>query len=230
MNSRALLACLALLVACGDDAAPPRAARPAVLDSIRVRRSAALATRPDTLGRRVDSTRALGRADAKLWIVVVSDFQCRACADLALNVLPEVRRDFVDRGLARLAFVNAPQDEHFNARFAAHAALCAASAGRFWEMHDSLFSTQPQWARREDPRPFFDSLAVAAGVPAEAQSSCTARNRLLNLLREDIERSRASGATEVPTLFVGERLMARGQLTTRTVRRAIEEELAKENK
>lgn len=224
MKPRAFLPLFVLAAhACGGDPEPARRVPVNVADSIRTRRTMGLGARPDTLGIRVDSLRAMGRTDARLWIVVVSDFQCADCARLALEVLPAIRREYVDSGAVRLAFVNAPQDEHFNARFAAHAALCAAAAGRFWAMHDSLFATQPIWHRRDDPQPYFDSLAVSAGVSADAQSDCTRRQRLLNLLREDIERARAAGVTEVPSVFVGDRLLSRGDLTLRGMRRAIEQ-------
>ncbi|MGQ0645963.1 MAG: DsbA family protein [Gemmatimonadaceae bacterium] len=181
--------------------------------------------RPDTFGARVDSARNLGSASAPLWVVVVSDFQCDECRAFANTVLPALRRDFVARGVVRLGFVNFPQERHFNARFAAHAALCAASAGRFWEMHDALFAELPRWDRMSDPQPFMDSLAVSVGVPSEVQTSCTTRQRLLRLLGDDIERSHAAGVTELPTVFVGDSLLPMRERTAAGVRRAVERAL-----
>ncbi|MGH7710185.1 MAG: thioredoxin domain-containing protein [Gemmatimonadaceae bacterium] len=206
----------------------PVSQRSPLVDSLRARRNAALAKRPDTLGMRADSARVLGNASAKVWVIVTSDFQCAQCRDFAVNVLPLLRQEFVDTGLVRIAFVNSPQERNFNARFAAHAALCAAAAGRFWEMHDSLFATQQLWARLTDPRPYMDSLAVAAGVPAEKQADCTARNRMLLRLSSDIEQSRTSGATDVPIVFVGDRRLQRDDLTPSGLRRAILAALDKE--
>jgi hypothetical protein len=172
---------------------------------------------------RADSARVLGDASAKVWVIVTSDFQCAECREFAVNVLPLLRKEFVNKGLVRIAFVNSPQERNFNARFAAHAALCAAAAGRFWEMHDSLFATQHRWARLTDPRPYMDSLAVAAGVPAEKQADCTARNRMLLRLSSDIEQSRQSGggATDVPVVFVADRRLEPDDLTPGGLRRAV---------
>lgn len=218
----AVLAVLPLALSCTEQPAGRQPATISFRDSIRARRALRLAVRPDTIGTRTDSARIIGAVDAPVWIVVVSDFQCEACRRLALDVIPELRRDFVDRGTARLAFMNLPQDDHFNARFAAHASLCAASAGRFWEMHDSLFASQPRWQRTPDPQPFFDSLAVSAGVPLELQSRCTARQPLLRLLSEDIERSQGAGVTRVPAVFVANRRIPDAELTLAGVRRAVE--------
>ncbi|HMN10236.1 MAG TPA: thioredoxin domain-containing protein [Gemmatimonadaceae bacterium] len=222
---------LAPLLACSADTQPPRRPGVSLRDSLRVRREAAIATRPDTFGTRVDSMRILhppAGADAPVpWVIVISEFQCAACRHLALDVLPSIRRDIAEGGVAHLAFVNAPRDEHFNARFAAHAALCAASAGRFWEMHDSLFATLPRWDRMPDPQRWMDSLAVAAGVPFDVQDACTTRQRLLRVLEGDMRRSEQAGVTDVPAVFVGDRRLASSELTVRGIRRAIAQATAR---
>lgn len=219
---------VALAVACSPDAEPPRRPVFSPRDSLRVRREAAIATRPDTFGTRVDSMRILhppaGASAAVPWVVVISEFQCAACRRLALGVLPAIRRDIAEGGVAHMAFVNAPRDEHFNARFASHAALCAASAGRFWEMHDSLFATLPRWDRMPDPQGFMDSLAVSAGVPFQVQDGCTKRQRLLRVLEGDMRRSTQAGATELPVVFVGDRRLQGSELTVEGIRRAIADE------
>jgi protein-disulfide isomerase len=220
------------LAACGDEvrqsAQTPQRVQPSrpLLDSLRARRNAALAKRPDTLGMRADSGRILGDSSANVWVIVTSDFQCTACREFAVRVLPTLRKEFVDNDLVRLAFVNNPQERNFNARFAAHAALCAATGGRFWPMHDTLFATQHVWDRMPDPRPYMDSLAVAVGVPADKQADCTSRNRMLLRLTNDIEQSRQSGVTSVPTVFVGDRRLGSNELTPRAVERAVREALA----
>lgn len=219
-----------VLAACGGDTsdvrrAPARAAQPEprspFLDSIRARRNAELRRRPDTLGMRADSARVLGAPTAQLLVIVTSDFQCHECRDFALNVLPELRREFIDSGRVRFAFINDPQERFFNARFAAQAALCAGTVGRFWQMHDQLFVNQASWERLDDPRDFFQSLAVAAGVPANAYHDCMSRNRMLRQLSSDIERSRETGVADVPTVHVGDRMLAKNELTVNGIRRAV---------
>lgn len=216
-----LLVCLFVTaLACGD-AARTSPARISIVDSIRARRAAALAVRPDTLGARADSLRVLGSPSAPVWIVVVSDFQCPQCRDFARDVLPEIRTGLVARGEARLAMVHFPRDEHFNARFAAHASLCAAGSGRFWEVHDTLFATLPRWDRDPDPQAYFDSLQIAVGVPADVVRDCRQRQRYLRLLTTDIERARASGVREFPAVFVSERLLPASDRSVAGIERAV---------
>lgn len=219
----------AVLVACGGDSSqqtartlPPALQRRVdVRDSIRERTNAMLERRPDTLGMRADSARVLGAPSASVYLVVTSDFQCPACRDFALNVLPEIREEFVDSGRIKLAFINNPQERYFNARFAALAALCAGTVGKFWQMHDALFVNQATWERMPDPRDFMNQLAVAAGVPAHVQADCISRNRMLHQLTTDIARSRETDVVEVPTVFVGDRQLESKELTVGAIRRAI---------
>lgn len=178
------------------------------------------------MGARVDLTRIAGSPTAPVWMVIVSDFQCDSCRAFAVNVLPLIRKEYVDAGRVRIAFVNDPQEIHFNARFAANAALCAGGSGRFWEMHDSLFASQQRWARLTDPQPFFDSLAISAGADSASQHRCIERHSLLNLLTGDLERSQKSQVTSVPTVFAGDRRLTGAQLQLSTVRRVLDEVLA----
>lgn len=227
------VAALVALPACGGEEpretarhAAPRRSSP-VADSIRARRNAALRSRPDTLGMRADSGRIAGAAGAPLWILVMSDFQCADCRQFAAAVLPALRRDYVDKSLARLAFVNAPQERHFNARFAAQAALCASAAGRFWPMHDALFAQQQTWERMPDPRPFFNSLAASVGVPAAFQEDCMGRDRMLHQLSRDIDQTLQASVSAVPTIFVGEQRFTGKDATLSNIEKALAAALPK---
>ena len=77
-----------------------------------------------------------------------------------------------------------------------------------------------------DPRPYMDSLAVAAGVPAAVQSDCTSRNRMLHTLATDIQRSRELRVADVPAVFVGDRRLEQGELTPGGLQRAVRSALA----
>ncbi len=227
-----LLVPLLLLAACSsprdarDIAQGSRDADP-FIDSVRARRARELGHRPDTLGTRVDSTRILGAPTARVWLVLVSEFQCAKCRRVATEILPAIRREYVDPGKVRVAFINWPDERHFNSRFAAHAALCAGAAGHFWEMHDSLFATLPQWERLPDPQPFMDSLSISLGTDPKGQHFCTERQRLSNLIEEDRVRSIESGAKVRPTAFIGSEKLEGENLTLWGVRRALDAALAR---
>lgn len=217
-----LTAFLTGLAACSEPPAEGRSVVTLTRDSIRARQERAFAERPDTAGSRVDSLRIDGQPSAPVWIVITSDFQCDRCRAFARDVLPTLRQELSQTGRARIAFVNFPQDNNFNARFAAHAALCAAGGGHFWSMHDSLFSTRDTWDRLPDPQAWFDSLGARAGASLEAMTQCRDRQTYLPLLFRDIERSRRSGITALPAVFVGAELIPQDKLSAEHIRAAVD--------
>jgi protein-disulfide isomerase len=90
-----------------------------------------------------------GPADAPL-ALLYSDFECPYCGALAVK-LARVR--------LRVAFRHFPvRSSHPRALPAACAAEAAGLQGRFWEMHDLLFSDQ---ARLEDPHLWERAQALA---------------------------------------------------------------------
>ena len=222
------LVVLALLAAtaCGDSPAPRARAINPVRDSIRIRGLRRFEERPDTLLARVDTARILGAPTARLWVVFVGELQCAKCASELHELVPLLRREYVETGKIRLAYVNAgAADTVYNARFAAHAAFCAGLNGRFWEALDLIAAARDEWAALDDPQPRLDSIAVRAGANPEAQASCRARQRMLPMVMWDKERAEAASITELPTLLIGDQPLT-GDLTPAAVRRAIDRALA----
>src|SRR5512140_2407107 len=150
----------------------PGAAEPAVVaadqpirDSIRARAAARFAARPDSLTAHADSARTLGATSAPLWVIFVGQLQSAAVTDAIRELLPILRREYVETGRIRLAYVNAAAPETaYNARFAAHAAYCGSIGGKFWTILDSIAATRDSWAPLPDPQPRLDSLAVRLGA------------------------------------------------------------------
>ena len=191
-------------------------------DSIRKRAAARFSARPDTLLARADSARTLGAASASVWVILVGQLQCTACTDVVRDLLPILRREYVETGRIHLAYINAEApDTNYNARFAAHAAYCAALGGAFWPMLDSIAATRQQWARLPDPQPHFDSLAVRLGADPALQTKCTTRTLMLPLVKWDQERAAAAGVTILPTILVGSTALS-GDVSASRVRKAID--------
>lgn len=80
-----------------------------------------------------------GPESAPVTIVEFSDFQCPFCerARAPLQQLLKANQDKV-----RLVFKNFPLDIHQDSRLAHLAALAAGEQGKFWEMHDLIFTHQ----------------------------------------------------------------------------------------
>jgi protein-disulfide isomerase len=201
LRSALLLAAAAPLLACNtgeaakDDELPAKSPGAAAAATDAARDSALLA--------RADSARIAGSPDAPIWIIEISDFQCPYCRVWHDSTYPRIKREYVDAGKARLAYFNLPLPNHANAMPAAEAAMCAGLQGKFWEMHDAIFSTQDRWARLPDARPVFDSLAGSVGVEANPYLRCMNEHTLQPLIRADAARAQETGVQSTPTFIVG---------------------------
>ena len=83
---------------------------------------------------------SIGPEDAPVTVVEFSDFECPHCAS-AGAVLHQLYEEF--EGKIRIVFRQYPLWMiHKKAWKAAEASLCAAEQGKFWEMHNLLFSGQ----------------------------------------------------------------------------------------
>ena len=105
----------------------------------------------------------------------------------------------------RIAYINFPLGMHANAQAASEAAMCASVQGKFWEMHDALFDTQPKWEDMRDPMPAFDSLAVAAKVDPAQWRSCMTTHATAALIAADHDRAARACVRSTPSFFIGNR-------------------------
>lgn len=224
LSLAALLTMVVASAACGR-----REARPTNGASARTiaASSDSAAKGPDSaLFRAADQARVEGSDSAKLWVVEASDFQCPFCRDWHVNTFPTVKKNYIDSGKIRFAYINFPLPIHRNAWPSAEAAMCAAVQAKFWPMHDSLFASQDRWADLPDPQPVLDSLASEVGVDVAKWRECVAKHTMKPLIQADEDRATESGVRSTPTFFIGGH-MIEGAQPTEVFVAAIDQALAK---
>ena len=216
------------LAACSRSETPSAQARQVTTSSGDVALpTTGLAGFDDSVSMRADRARIRGAASAAVWLVEISDFQCPFCKQWHDETFAKIDQEYVKTGKIRMAYLNFPLTRiHKNAQVAAEAAMCAGVQGKFWELHSSLFQTQPRWAEAKAPLIVFDSLARAAGVELKAWDACMTSHATAKLIDADRDRSMKAGVESTPTFFVGDRALA-GAYPVDTVRVAIDQALAK---
>lgn len=78
-----------------------------------------------------------GDKNAKIKIVEFTDFECPFC-ERAFPTITAIMKKYA--GKISLEYKSFPLSFHPSAQKAAEAALCAGEQGKFWEMHDDLFT------------------------------------------------------------------------------------------
>ena len=218
-----LAAVTAVSIACsrGDQprtalaASPP--ARPAA--------AAASPARDTSLLARADGGRTAGRTDAKVWLIEISDFQCPYCRQWHDSTYPAIRREYIDAGKVRMAYVNMPLNSHRHAWPAAEAAMCAAVQDKFWPVHDGIFASQADWHDQADPMPAFSAIAHRAGVDTTAWRTCVQGHQTRPLIQADADRAMRSGIESTPSFIIGNQLIA-GAYPVEVFRQALDSALA----
>ena len=84
-----------------------------------------------------------GSVDAKIKIIVFESLTCSHCADFHEKIYPDLKKEFIDKGLVTIKFRNFPLDmAALNASKIAHCKNDGKS-----EMLHHLFKNQSQWVK-----------------------------------------------------------------------------------
>jgi protein-disulfide isomerase len=102
---------------------------------------------------------AKGPANAKVNIVIFSDFQCPFCSRV-VPTIQKIEKEYSNN--VRLFFRHNPLPMHPDAPLAAEAAVAAEAQGKFWEMHDKLFANQ-QALKRPDLEKYAGEIGLDVG-------------------------------------------------------------------
>ncbi len=92
-------------------------------------------------GLSIEGLPVLGNADAPATILEFGDFQCSYCAMFFSQTEPTLQKEFIDTGKANLVFKTLAfiGQESIDAGLAAE---CSADQGKFWPMHDAIYSAE----------------------------------------------------------------------------------------
>jgi protein-disulfide isomerase len=137
---------------------------------------------------------AFGPVDAKVTVVLFSDFECPYCAKAA-EVASHLKKHFSDR--IRFVFRQFPLDFHKRARAAAEASLIAHAAGKFWEFHDQMFENQDHL----EPASLEGYARLVGMDPARFRDSLS-RHEFDAKIKLDLELGERAHVRGTPSLFI----------------------------
>lgn len=138
-----------------------------------------------------------GFATARAVLVEFTDFECPYCGRFSTDILPDLKREYVDKGLLRVAVRHLPLEQiHANARAAAELAVCANERGVFWNVHDLFFKARPL-----SPTVILDA-SKQLGLTGAELDSCRA-GRAKATLEADAILASNLGISSTPTFLIG---------------------------
>jgi len=157
-----------------------------------------------------------GPGNARITLVEFSDFQCPFCvaATPQLDVLLKAYPSQV-----KLIFKEFPLDSHSQAALAAAAALAAHKQGKFWQLHDAMFSLQGNLSRQR-----IIALAKGIGLDMNRFQADLDSPEIKRAVAKEISEGEHIGVDSTPTLFVDGRRF-NGALTMAALKPIIDDEL-----
>ncbi len=157
-----------------------------------------------------------GPATAKVNIVAFSDFQCPFCSRVT-PTLDRIMKDY--NGQVRMFFRHNPLPFHPDAPLAAEAAQAADAQGKFWEMHDKLFTNQ-QNIKRPDLEKYAGELGLNVGKFKAFLDANSGDQRI----KADMALATQIGVQGTPNFFINGRPV-RGALPFEEFKKVIDEEI-----
>lgn len=141
-----------------------------------------------------------GVLNAIVVLVMYGDYQCQESADV-YRLIKVMQRQLVisfGENYSCLLFRHFPQIQiHAHAQRAAEAASAAAAQGKFWQMHEMLFSHQQELGNG-----YLVEYANNLGLDICQFLQDISKKVYVDRINEDIESGLQSGVTAAPALFI----------------------------
>ena len=141
---------------------------------------------------------ALGTNKAALTIVEFSDFECPYCRLFHEQVLPTLKREYIDTGLVRFIHKDLPLPFHRQARPAAAAARCAGEQNRYWDLYGALFDQQTCLECKG-----VMGIAEDLNLDTSALRTCMQREATETLINANLSEAKLHNIRATPTFIIG---------------------------
>lgn len=169
----------------------------------------------------------LGSETAPVVIEEFADYQCPSCATVA-PILKEITSIYGNR--IKFVFRNFPlvniHDKAYDAAVAAEAAGLQ-DKNKFWEMQNQIFKNQAVWARSAEHKTLFEEYAKLIGLDIERFKADSAGIIAKSRVDADLQRSRDSGISSTPTVFINNVAVPYDKMTVPGLQELINAELGK---
>ncbi len=135
---------------------------------------------------------------AKIGIVEFSDYQCFYCRDFHRKQFAQIKKEYIDTGVVQFIHKDLPLRMHAQAVPAAMVAHCAGAQGRFWDMHDALFTHQGRLGQG-----LYPELARQLKLDEAKFKACLEGQAHGQGIGQDVSTARQLGLTGTPSFLIG---------------------------
>jgi protein-disulfide isomerase len=164
----------------------------------------------------------LGSPNAAVTLEEFADFQCPSCG-AEHPVMKQIQGMYGSR--IQFIFRNFPLPMHDKAYDAAVAAEAAGLQGKFWDMHNLLYTNQQAWSSDPNYKQVFKGYAEKIGLDIDKWENDMAGMVPKSRISADLERGKALNINSTPTLFINGKSVPYPDMNVPTLQKLIDDEL-----
>lgn len=168
----------------------------------------------------------LGKKNAKVKIIEFGDYKCPACKYFDMEILPQIKKKYIDTGKAEFYFIHTPfhGDESLFGDLAGETVL-KQHPNKYWTFHEAIFKIQPNinnvWLNMSAVK----QAAKTAGIKdIKALESSILASKQLNEVNKDISLVKKHNIKVTPTIIINGKEV-KNQMNLKEIESNIEKEL-----
>ena len=162
----------------------------------------------------------VGNKDAKITIIAFESLTCSHCANFHKNVYPELKKEYLDTGLAKIEFRHFPLDiAAFNA---SKIAQCNNDGNS--DILESLYANQPKWVKGssvEEANKNLQMFLKNEGFSIDFESCVNNKNIEDFVLNDRIEGAKNFKISSTPTIIINNKKFEK-KLNYKNLKKALE--------
>ena len=146
----------------------------------------------------------IGNKNAKINIIAYESLTCSHCADFHIDVLPKLKKEYIDTGIAKIEFRHFPLDvAAFNASKIAQCKNDGSS-----DILNNLYLNQSKWIKGKTIDEVNESLKrflVSEGIEVDFDKCTTDKNIEDFVLNDRIEGVKKFKVNATPTIIINDK-------------------------
>ena len=162
----------------------------------------------------------VGNKDAKITIIAFESLTCSHCANFHKNVYPELKKEYLDTGLAKIEFRHFPLDiAAFNA---SKVAQCKNDGNA--DILESLYANQQKWVKGSSIEEANKNLQIFLkneGFSIDFESCVNNKNIADFVLNDRIDGSKNFKVNSTPTIIINNEKFEK-KLNYKNLKKALE--------
>ena len=165
---------------------------------------------------------ALGLDEAPVKIKVYSSLTCPHCANFHINVIPEIKKEYIEKGKVQLIFMDFPLDQMaFNASKLLH---CVDKKKQIPYLN-TIYETQNKWtvgSNLNDINNNLKKIVKNLGISSKQFDKCLVDEIISDkILNERIDASKKYSIDSTPTIIINEKKFE-GSASFKNIKKKIE--------